>query len=120
MGDAMPDIRKEFVDIVSSHMDSPDEFIEATSYALMSKTVGRYYELEQIPGMKPNTYILLSSPPRVTRRGELAKCLKIVSNTAYTLLHNSLPDGDAETEIIANMLDGGSPEGLIDDIKKKI
>lgn len=111
------DLRKKFVDTISSHTDPPIEFIEATSYGLISKTLGRFYYLKEL-GYRPNTYILLSSPPRATRRGELVNCMQKVANAAYRTYHKKIDNEktNIDNEIKSNMLDGGSPQGLIDDI----
>lgn len=107
-------LTKEFVDIVSNHSDVPRNFQLAGAYSIISQTIGRYYELYDFSNLKPNTYIIVASAPRFTRRGELLKCVKKVTNTAFEVYNSET--NNAEYEKKSNMLEGGSVEGLTDDV----
>jgi len=68
----MTDLIDEFVGIVRPYCDSPDCFIEAGGYYLMSTLLGRFFRCTQMPQRgKPNTWIILSSIPGRMRRSTI-------------------------------------------------
>ena len=110
------DIIQEFSDILGTHSDIPEAFRIAGGYFINASTIGRFYELYDMDFFKPNLYIVLASPPRITRRGELLKSINKVTTSAYYEYHKILDDNKAIDEIKSHMFDGGSTAGLIDDI----
>jgi len=106
-----------FQKIIGEHTDIPDKFTTAISYVLISETLGRFYKIEYLKDYRPNLYIVLASAPRITRRGSLTKAFSYVLDGAFANYYKILDkDKLLSFEIEAHMLEGGSPQGLIDDI----
>jgi len=106
-----------FRNIIEEHTDIPEKFTVAASYLLISETLGRFYKLKELEGYRPNLYIILASAPKITRRGSLTKAFTFVLETAFKIYYKELKnDKKLNFEIRAHMLEGGSPQGLVDDI----
>jgi hypothetical protein len=110
------DIIADFFNIVKKHTDIPNAFIIAGAYGIVARTVGRFFKFEDLKNYRPNLFIILASPPKMTRRGELLNCIKQTTDAAFNTYHELLKSPNALEEQKAHMLDGGSPQGLIDDI----
>ena len=104
------DIIQEFSDILGMHTDIPEAFRIAGGYFVNSVTLGRFYKLEDMHNYRPNIFVLLASPPKITRRGELIKGIKTVIFNAFKTYHNLLKDDKDLDANKAHMFDGGSPE----------
>ncbi|MFA5102487.1 MAG: hypothetical protein WC525_04990 [Candidatus Thermoplasmatota archaeon] len=110
-----------FESSLKKHTDINDFFRNAGGYTIIAQTLGRYYILDDYE-LRPNMYIMVSSPPRMGRRGDLFHYVDIVKNSCFDQFHNAglSPENRAKKnlEITAHSLDGGSPQGLIDDINQ--
>jgi hypothetical protein len=112
------DIMDSWIKILRAHTDIPLKFCKATSYSLVAQTLGRFYSLGEVIGYRPNLYILISSPPRFTRRGALFGLFRHTINGAFKGYHNKLGDKLHLDEIKSHQMDGGSPQGLCDDVNR--
>ena len=108
---------KRFQNIIGEFTDVPEKFTLAVSYPLIAETLGRFYKLSHLKDYRPNLYIILASAPRITRRGSLTKAFSYVLEGAFSNYYKELEKDELLSfEIKAHMLEGGSPQGLIDDI----
>jgi len=105
-----------FIHIIKKHSDIPKSFVVAGALILISTCFGRFFTIKDSRGKRPNLYIILSGAPALTRRSELVKYVNIVLFTALKRFCE-LCGKDKLNEIKAHMLEGGSPEGLVDDIE---
>jgi hypothetical protein len=99
-----------YIDLVKTYTDSPELFIEASAYYLISAVLGEFYTNRAVPRgvQRPNLWIILSSLPGRMRRST-------VQNIAYITYKRTIGSTAFDT-----ILEDGSPEGLIDAIKEEI
>ena len=106
-----------FQNIIEEYTDVPEKFTTAISYLIISETLGRFYKLRGLKDYRPNLFIILASAPRITRRGSLTKAFSYILEGAFSNYYKELQNEKLlGFEIKAHMLEGGSPQGLIDDI----
>lgn len=104
------------VHIINKHSDIPRSFVVAGVLSIISTCFGRFFIIEDSRGKQPNLFIILSGAPALTRRSELANFANVVRFTALKRFCE-LCGKNEMNEIKAHMLEGGSPEGLVDDIE---
>jgi len=110
-------IMSRFRKIVSDHTDMPKKFIIPVSYLIIAETIGRFYELEGLRKFRPNLFIILASAPKIGRRGTLLKIFNQVLQAAFLTYHELKDDiQKGIEELKAHQLEGGSPQGLVDEI----
>ncbi len=108
---------ERFQNIIEEYTDVPEKFTTAVSYPLIAETLGRFYKLTHLKDYRPNLYIILASAPRIGRRGSLTKAFSYVLEGVFSIYYKELKKDELlGYEIKAHMLEGGSPQGLIDDI----
>jgi hypothetical protein len=105
-----------FIHIIKKHSDIPESFIVAGAIIIISACFGRFFTIKDSRGKRPNLYIILSGAPALTRRSELVKYVNVVLFKALKRFCE-LCGKDKLNEIKAHLLEGGSPEGLVDDIE---
>lgn len=111
------DLFEEFKNIILPYTDIPLVFIEAGAYSISSCCLGRYYIIPKSRNKRPNTYIIFASAPGVGRRGDLLHYIKKVMHSAFMKLGDKTNDFELyKDEIKAHLLEGGSPQGLADEI----
>ena len=97
-----------YTDLIKTYTDSPELFIRASAYYLISATLGEFYINKAVPFgvQRPNLWMILSSPPGRMRRST-------VQGLAYLTYKRVIGDTAFET-----ILEDGSPEGVIDAINE--
>ena len=100
----------EYVELVKTYTDSPDLFIRASAYYVLSATLGQYYINRAVPYgvQRPNLWMILSSLPGRMRRST-------VQGLAYLTYKRVIGSTAFDT-----ILEDGSPEGLVDAISEDI
>ena len=110
-------IMTRFRKIVSAHTDIPQKFIIPVSYMIIAETIGRFYKLEGLHNFRPNLFVILASAPKIGRRGTLLKVFNHVLQSAFITYYETLGEiKKIGMELKAHQLEGGSPQGLVDDI----
>lgn len=135
----MSDLIDEFVGIVRPYCDSPDCFIEAGGYYLVSDLLGRFFACSSMPQRgKPNVWVIMSSIPGRMRRSTIQHYTEYVRRKAlkgfYEATHVRPNLGDAEKELTPEekaefvrkyrealihktTIEEGTPEGIMDKIE---
>jgi hypothetical protein len=110
---------------ISACTEVPIEFIIAGIYCVLAETTGRFYKLHPTLGRFKllNIFSIIGSPPHITHRSDLVKCLVFIVETAikrYWKLQNvSEDDEQVIRDIEAHTLQAsGSTEGLVDKIEE--
>ncbi len=109
----MTDLIDEFVGIVRPYCDSPDCFIEAGGYYIMSTLLGRFFRCTQMPQRgKPNTWIILSSIPGRMRRSTIQHYTDYIYKRAMVKFFEAI-------HITPNFMDWDEETGRFTKGKKK-
>jgi len=110
------DLQKEFNDIIIPYTDIPLLFIEGGIYSISARCFGQFFIISKSRRKRPNLYMIFSSAPGVGRRGDLLSYINKVVLTAidYYSHETKIDDASIKNMKIAQMLEGGSPEGLAD------
>ena len=109
---------------VKEYLDSPEIFIEASAYHLVSNLLGRFCVCPIAPGtdgMSPNVWIIISSIPARGRRSTVANyCNKVYvrASTQYYGETETFEDDMALRQRVENTyIEEGTPEGIVDHIQ---
>jgi len=112
---------QRFVDITKGIVDTPTEFLQGAGLMLISTTIGSFYYVMGGRDAYLNMFIVLCSSPGIGRRGAVDKLFNITLKSAlseYTILCNKDVKEDYKNNIKATSLEGGSPQGLVDNIEE--
>lgn len=133
------DIVEEFYRVVREHTDTPEVFIRASAYFLISSTLGRFFTSHNInstrdTGFRPNVWFILSSIPGATRRSTLIKFVMVTYfGVLEKFLSHVLPENiEIEEGVFTTnhserireirkmmrdrIIEDGTPEGMLDHI----
>ncbi len=117
-----------YTDTVKEYLDSPEIFIEASAYHLVSNLLGRFCVCPVAPGtsgMSPNVWIIISSIPARGRRSTVAGYCNEVYEKA-SKIHYTETEGEKLREeeksvmerIAETYIEEGTPEGIVDHIQE--
>lgn len=105
---------------LSEYLDSPDLFIRASGYHIISTLLGRFFWIPPNPGLYPraNVWFILSSIPGLMRRSALQGydgyiCEKVL----YEYLkktRSKLEHSEINERISHSLIEEGTPEGIMD------
>jgi len=119
-------LKKMYVDILKRHIDSPDTFIEACAYSIISSTLGRQYSYlhpDTVYPFRPNVFFMLSCIPGRGRRSSVLNnwnySYKKILASYYEKLANK-PGINIEDLIDSTKFSGGSVQGVADHIREAI
>lgn len=98
------------------YSDIPTPFIEAAIYSISACCFGRFFVIPKSRNKRPNLYIILSSAPGIGRRGDMLNYINQVKFSAIERYCEERKNSDVENEMQTQILEGGSPQGLADDI----
>ncbi len=109
-----------YVEDISTLMDCPREYVEASAYHNLSSIFSRFFHCTGITQLtRPNVMFIMSSIPGRTRRSTLLSADNAIYRAAYTAFLNKsrvIPCDKIEELIADSILEEGSPEGVMDDI----
>jgi len=117
-------LKKQYVELLVGHIDSPETFIESCAYSILSSTIGRQYHYlhpDTVHPFRPNTFFMLSCIPGRGRRSSVLNNWNYTYKKTLTNYYRGLEtDKDIDDLIDATKFTGGSCQGVVDHIEEAI
>ncbi len=116
--------KKRFMDTVTRITDAPDNFLLGAYYFVISSTIGKFFYCPEYPRpinnpFRPNLWVILSGKSGVTRKSTtIDLALYTIKGAFYRYYENRLrlPKNAIMERINTMIIEGGSPEGIIEHI----